>query len=119
MEDIICLSSGSDDDSDLEVISSYNEDKEDGVPFIRTEWLPVTPVSLLFAVCLYQSLKVLLDFVRLGFYRLLPIVLSITHANRRFVQGVRELALVSNRTCCSLFTQRADNWLQVRWYAHK
>ncbi|XP_056118412.1 SUMO-interacting motif-containing protein 1 [Rhinichthys klamathensis goyatoka] len=46
MEDIICVSSGSDDDSDLEVISSYNEDKEDGVPFIRTEWLPVTPVLI-------------------------------------------------------------------------
>jgi len=55
MEDIICVSSGSDTDSDLEVIRSYNEDKEDRVPFIRsTEWLPVTPVSLaiglLFAV---------------------------------------------------------------------
>ncbi|XP_077103771.1 uncharacterized protein simc1 [Siphateles boraxobius] len=46
MEDIICVSSGSDDDSDLEVISSYKEDKEDGVPFIRTEWLPVTPVLI-------------------------------------------------------------------------
>jgi len=47
MEDIICVSSGSDTDSDLEVIRSYNEDKEDRVPFIRsTEWLPVTPVSL-------------------------------------------------------------------------
>ncbi|KAK7137770.1 hypothetical protein R3I94_013426 [Phoxinus phoxinus] len=46
MEDIICVSSGSDDDSDLEVIRSYNEDKEDGIPFIRTEWLPVTPVLI-------------------------------------------------------------------------
>lgn len=49
MEDIICVSSGSDDDSDLEVISSYNEDKEDAVPFIRAEWLQVTPVSVRFA----------------------------------------------------------------------
>ncbi|XP_067237772.1 SUMO-interacting motif-containing protein 1 isoform X3 [Chanodichthys erythropterus] len=46
MEDIICVSSGSDDDSDLEVISSYNEDKEDAVPFIRAEWLQVTPVLI-------------------------------------------------------------------------
>ncbi|XP_073677068.1 uncharacterized protein simc1 [Garra rufa] len=46
MEDIICLSSGSDDDSDLEVISSYNEEKEDAVPFIRAQWLPVTPVLI-------------------------------------------------------------------------
>uniref|UniRef100_A0A673IPQ2 SUMO-interacting motif-containing protein 1-like n=1 Tax=Sinocyclocheilus rhinocerous TaxID=307959 RepID=A0A673IPQ2_9TELE len=47
MEDIICVSSGSDDDdSDLEVISSYNEDKEDVVPFIRAQWLPVTPVLI-------------------------------------------------------------------------
>lgn len=46
MEDIICVSSGSDEDSDLEVISSYKEDKEDAVPFIRAEWLPVTPVLI-------------------------------------------------------------------------
>ncbi|XP_043113819.1 uncharacterized protein simc1 [Puntigrus tetrazona] len=46
MEDIICVSSGSDDDSDLEVISSYNEKKEDAVPFIRTQWLQVTPVLI-------------------------------------------------------------------------
>lgn len=45
MEDIICVSSGS-EDSDLEVISSYNEDKEDAVPFIRAEWLQVTPVLI-------------------------------------------------------------------------
>lgn len=45
MEDIICVSSGSEDDSDLEVLSSYNEEKEDAVPFIRAQWLPVTPVS--------------------------------------------------------------------------
>lgn len=65
MEDIICVSSGSDDDdSDLEVISSYNEDKEDGVPFIRTEWLPVTPVS-----CILSLSDVLVDLVRLGFLR--------------------------------------------------
>ncbi|XP_052471261.1 SUMO-interacting motif-containing protein 1 isoform X3 [Carassius gibelio] len=43
MEDIICVSSGSDDDSDLEVISSYNDDKEDPVPFIQAQWLSVTP----------------------------------------------------------------------------
>ncbi len=46
MEDIICVSSGSDDDSDLEVISSYNEEKDAAAPFIRAQWLPVTPVSL-------------------------------------------------------------------------
>ncbi|XP_026136491.1 SUMO-interacting motif-containing protein 1-like [Carassius auratus] len=46
MEDIICVSSGSDDDSDLEVVSSYNEEKEDAVPFIRAQWLPVTPVLI-------------------------------------------------------------------------
>ncbi len=48
MEDInvICVSSGSDGDSDLEVISSYNEEKEDAVAFIRGQWLAVTPVSL-------------------------------------------------------------------------
>ncbi|KAK2890959.1 hypothetical protein QQF64_007096 [Cirrhinus molitorella] len=46
MEDIICLSSGSDDDSDLEVISSYNEEKEDAIPFIRAQWLQVTPVLI-------------------------------------------------------------------------
>ncbi|XP_067313307.1 SUMO-interacting motif-containing protein 1 [Pseudorasbora parva] len=45
MEDIICVSSDS-DDSDLEVISSYNEDKDDAVPFIRAEWLQVTPVLI-------------------------------------------------------------------------
>lgn len=46
MEHIICVSSGSDGDSDLEVISSYNEEKEEAVAFIRAQWLPVTPVSL-------------------------------------------------------------------------
>uniref|UniRef100_A0A8C1QBB7 SUMO-interacting motif-containing protein 1-like n=1 Tax=Cyprinus carpio TaxID=7962 RepID=A0A8C1QBB7_CYPCA len=46
MEDIICVSSGSEDDSDLEVLSSYNEEKEDAVPFIRAQWLPVTPVLI-------------------------------------------------------------------------
>ncbi len=46
MEHIICVSSGSDGDSDLEVISSYNEEKEDAVAFIRGQWLAVTPVSL-------------------------------------------------------------------------
>ncbi|XP_052471260.1 SUMO-interacting motif-containing protein 1 isoform X2 [Carassius gibelio] len=46
MEDIICVSSGSDDDSDLEVISSYNDDKEDPVPFIQAQWLSVTPVLI-------------------------------------------------------------------------
>ncbi|XP_059377793.1 SUMO-interacting motif-containing protein 1-like isoform X2 [Carassius carassius] len=46
MEDIICVSSGSDDDSDLEVISIYNDDKEDPVPFIREQWLSVTPVLI-------------------------------------------------------------------------
>ncbi|XP_051945205.1 SUMO-interacting motif-containing protein 1-like isoform X2 [Xyrauchen texanus] len=42
MDDIICVSSGSDDDSDLEVISY----KEDAAPFIRAEWIPVTPVLI-------------------------------------------------------------------------
>ncbi|XP_052005881.1 SUMO-interacting motif-containing protein 1-like [Xyrauchen texanus] len=46
MDDIVCVSSGSDNDSDLEVISSYKEVKEDAVPFIRAEWLPVTPVLI-------------------------------------------------------------------------
>ncbi|XP_051513693.1 SUMO-interacting motif-containing protein 1 isoform X6 [Myxocyprinus asiaticus] len=43
MDDIIYISSGSDDDSDLEVISSY---KEDAAPFIQTEWIPVKPVLI-------------------------------------------------------------------------
>lgn len=46
MADIISVSSGSDEDSDIMLIGSYKEAKEDAVPFIRQEWLPVTPVSI-------------------------------------------------------------------------
>ncbi|XP_057205203.1 SUMO-interacting motif-containing protein 1 isoform X2 [Triplophysa rosa] len=47
MADIITVSSGSDDDdSDIMLIGSYKEAKEDAVPFIRQEWLPVTPVLI-------------------------------------------------------------------------
>lgn len=45
MADVISVSSGSDDDSDIVLIGSFKEAKEDAVPFIREEWLPVTPVS--------------------------------------------------------------------------
>ncbi|KAK1804531.1 hypothetical protein P4O66_020532 [Electrophorus voltai] len=41
--DIISLSSGSDEDSDVEFVGSYNDDKEDATPFIRAELLAVTP----------------------------------------------------------------------------
>lgn len=46
MDDIISLSSGSDDGSDVVFINTYQEDKDDAVPFIREEWLPVTPVLI-------------------------------------------------------------------------
>ncbi|XP_055033586.2 uncharacterized protein simc1 isoform X1 [Misgurnus anguillicaudatus] len=49
MDDIISLSSGSSDDgggSDVVFISTYQEAKDDAVPFIREEWLPVTPVLI-------------------------------------------------------------------------
>ncbi|XP_056624858.1 SUMO-interacting motif-containing protein 1 isoform X2 [Triplophysa dalaica] len=46
MADIISVSSGSDEDSDIMLIGSYKEAKEDAVPFIRQEWLPVTPVLI-------------------------------------------------------------------------
>lgn len=46
MDDVISLSSGSEEDSDIEFVSSYKDDSSSGVPFIRAELLPVTPVSL-------------------------------------------------------------------------
>lgn len=45
-KDIISVSSGSDDDSDIILVGSYEEAKDDAVPFIREEWLPVTPVLI-------------------------------------------------------------------------
>lgn len=45
MEDIISLSSGSDSDSDLEVVGCFSDaTKEDARPFITTDWIPVKPV---------------------------------------------------------------------------
>ncbi|XP_076148714.1 SUMO-interacting motif-containing protein 1 [Alosa pseudoharengus] len=47
MDDIISLSSGSDSDSDLEVVRCYSDDtREDARPFIRTDWVPVKPVVI-------------------------------------------------------------------------
>lgn len=46
MDDVISLSSGSEEDSDIEFVSSYKDDSSSGIPFIRAELLPVTPVSL-------------------------------------------------------------------------
>lgn len=46
MDDVISLSSGSEEDSDIEFVSSYRDDSAKGIPFIRAELLPVTPVSL-------------------------------------------------------------------------
>ncbi|KAI4896533.1 hypothetical protein NFI96_015407, partial [Prochilodus magdalenae] len=47
MDDVISLSSGSgSEDSDLEFVSSYNNGREDAVPFLKAELLPVTPVLI-------------------------------------------------------------------------
>lgn len=46
MDDVISLSSGSEEDSDIEFISSYTDDLSNGIPFIRAELLPVTPVLI-------------------------------------------------------------------------
>ncbi|KAB5570964.1 hypothetical protein PHYPO_G00219510 [Pangasianodon hypophthalmus] len=46
MEDVISLSSGSEDDSDIEFVSSYRDDSSNGIPFLRAELLPVTPVLI-------------------------------------------------------------------------
>lgn len=45
MDDVISLSSGGDEDSDVEFVNSYRDDGSTGIPFIRAELLPVTPVS--------------------------------------------------------------------------
>lgn len=55
MDDVISLSSGSEEDSDIEFISSYTDDLSNGIPFIRAELLPVTPVSLSIAVVSTQN----------------------------------------------------------------
>ncbi|XP_066504590.1 SUMO-interacting motif-containing protein 1 isoform X2 [Hoplias malabaricus] len=46
MDEVISLSSGSssEQDSDIEIVGSYSNEKEHSVPFIRAELLPVTPV---------------------------------------------------------------------------
>lgn len=117
MEDIICLSSGSDDDddSDLEVISSYNDDKEDAVPFIRGQLLPVTPVSLFnyfLCSCLYH-IRVCLFFFQ-PFARLSVSMQNMRtftwcpHAKMHICFRVmRKLTLVSNRTWFLLFIHDA------------
>ncbi|KAK3535588.1 hypothetical protein QTP70_017130 [Hemibagrus guttatus] len=46
MDDVISLSSGSEEDSDIEFVSSYKDDSSSGIPFIRAELLPVTPVLI-------------------------------------------------------------------------
>lgn len=46
MDDVISLSSGSEEDSDIEFVSSYRDESSTGIPFITAELLPVTPVSL-------------------------------------------------------------------------
>ncbi|MCJ8733753.1 hypothetical protein PDJAM_G00227360 [Pangasius djambal] len=46
MEDVISLSSGSEEDSDIEFVSSYRDDSSNGIPFLRAELLPVTPVLI-------------------------------------------------------------------------
>ncbi|KAL2077260.1 hypothetical protein ACEWY4_026764 [Coilia grayii] len=47
MEDIISLSSGSDSDSDLEVVGCFSDDTKQHVrPFITSDWIPVKPVVI-------------------------------------------------------------------------
>ncbi|MCI4379659.1 hypothetical protein PGIGA_G00230800 [Pangasianodon gigas] len=46
MDDVISLSSGSEEDSDIEFVSSYRDDSSNGIPFLRAELLPVTPVLI-------------------------------------------------------------------------
>ncbi|XP_030639870.1 SUMO-interacting motif-containing protein 1 [Chanos chanos] len=46
MEDVISVSSGSEEDSDIEVIGSYCDDKEDAIPFIRAPFFTVKPVFI-------------------------------------------------------------------------
>ncbi|KAF5889325.1 CCR4-NOT transcription complex subunit 6 [Clarias magur] len=46
MDDVILLSSGSDEDSDIEFVSSYRDDSSNGIPFFTAELLPVTPVLI-------------------------------------------------------------------------
>lgn len=55
MDDAISLSSGSEEDSDVEFVSSYIDDSANGIPFIRAELLPVTPVSLNLSVLPTQT----------------------------------------------------------------
>lgn len=45
MDDVISLSSGSEEDSDIELVGSFRDDSSGGIQFIRAELLPVTPVS--------------------------------------------------------------------------
>ncbi|XP_076878099.1 uncharacterized protein simc1 isoform X2 [Brachyhypopomus gauderio] len=44
--DVISLSSGSEEDSDVEFVGSYKDNTEDATPFIRAELLAVTPVII-------------------------------------------------------------------------
>ncbi|XP_060783261.1 uncharacterized protein simc1 [Neoarius graeffei] len=46
MDDVISLSSGSEEDSDIEFVSSYRDESSTGIPFITAELLPVTPVLI-------------------------------------------------------------------------
>lgn len=62
MDDVISLSSGGDEDSDIEFVSSYRDDSSTGVPFIRAELLPVTPVSHNLAVLLFTHKLAILGY---------------------------------------------------------
>ncbi|XP_062856013.1 SUMO-interacting motif-containing protein 1 isoform X2 [Trichomycterus rosablanca] len=46
MDDVISLSSDSEEDSDVEFVSSFKDNTQLGVPFINAELLPVTPVLI-------------------------------------------------------------------------
>lgn len=126
MEDIICVSSGSDDDSDLEVISSYNDDKEDPVPFIRAQWLSVTPVSLFnyffcsFSVA-YHTHKFCF-FSSLNFYQFLCRAFTFTwfpYAKRHICLEWCVILFLFLHVVFAFYTWRADHSCRRRWHAHR
>lgn len=71
MDDVISLSSGSDSDSDLEVVGCYSDDtREDTRPFIRTDWVAVKPVSSLSVPALFHKQQNNVGFTQLHFQSL-------------------------------------------------
>ncbi|KAA0709590.1 SUMO-interacting motif-containing protein 1 [Triplophysa tibetana] len=87
MADIISVSSGSDEDSDIMLIGSYEETKEDAVPFIRQEWLPVTPVLIDIT---HQKL---VSSIRKGLRRdnISPLVIDLTDVERGLQDSAQAL----------------------------